>query len=286
MKTVLSIQSHVAYGYVGNRAAVFPLQRMGIDVHTINTVQFSNHTGYGAWTGQVFDKDHIQELIDGLAARGALDNLDAVLSGYLGDPALGQIVVDTVAKLHKHKPELIYCCDPVMGDTGRGFFVNEKIPPFFKDTAMPQTNIATPNQFELTALTGQDIHTRADAIKACRLLHENGPQTILLTSLITEETKDGEIGMMLSCASGDKWMLNTPRVELHPEPNGAGDMSAALLLGYILLGNEPKAALEKLSSNIYDVFKNTAKEGSRELALIQSQDSFMDNTQHFTAKKL
>src|SRR5688572_24371027 len=123
MKKILSIQSHVAYGYVGNRAAVFPLQLLGYDVIAINTVQFSNHTGYGKWTGMVFEDRHIGDIVAGLEENGALDEVDAVLSGYLGDAALGGIVLDAVCRIRAHRPDMIYCCDPVMGDTGRGFFV-------------------------------------------------------------------------------------------------------------------------------------------------------------------
>lgn len=286
MKTVLSIQSHVAYGYVGNRAAVFPLQRMGIDVHVINTVQFSNHTGYGKWTGHVFDQDHIQDLIEGLKHRGVFENLDAILSGYIGGQPLGEIVIDTVKEAKKSSQNLIYCCDPVMGDTGKGFYVDDNIPPFFRDIAIPNTQIVTPNQFELTALTGKEIKSLNDAIDACKALHDKGPQKILLTSLVTDETDENEIGILLSQKDGKRYLVHTPRLSLSPEPNGAGDMSAALFLGYILLGDSPKTALEKLASNIHNVFLNTEKEGSRELALIQSQDEFMKNTLHFEATEL
>src|SRR3989338_1967688 len=124
---ILSIQSHVATGYVGNRAAVFPLQRLGCEVTFINTVQFSNHTGHGRWTGQIFSADHVQDVLNGLWQLGTMDTLDAVLSGYLGAAEIGNIILNTVAALKDKNPHLLYCCDPVIGDEGRGIYVKPDV---------------------------------------------------------------------------------------------------------------------------------------------------------------
>jgi len=286
MKTILSIQSHVAYGYVGNRAAVFPLQLQGHDVITINTVQFSNHTGYGQWTGQIFDPAHIEDLLKGIEARGAFKTIDAVLSGYLGDANLGNVVLDTVAKIRAINPNLIYCCDPVMGDTGRGFFVRDTIPPFFRDRAVPSASIATPNQFELNALTGVEIKTRDDALRACRTLHDRGTKIVVVTSLETAETESGTIQMLTSHTDGRKWIVTTPRLPLDPTPNGAGDLTAALYLGHTLNGATPDKALSLTASGVFDVFRATRDAGTRELALIPSQDRIKKPSKIFKAKKL
>ena len=125
---ILSIQSWVAYGHVGNASAVFPLQRLGAEVWAVNTVQFSNHTGYGAWTGQVFTGEQVAAVIDGIAARGALARCDAVLSGYMGDAGIGAAILDAVARVRAAQPGGVYCCDPVIGDEGRGVFVRPGIP--------------------------------------------------------------------------------------------------------------------------------------------------------------
>lgn len=268
MKQILSIQSHVAFGHVGNAAAVFPLQRLGHEVIAINTVQFSNHTGYGDWTGQVFSADHISELFTGLEKRGALKSIDALLTGYLGDPAIGEIILSHLPK------DVPWCCDPVMGDVGRGFFVREGIPDFFKSRALPRARIITPNQFELEYLAGQTIQTLADARNACREIHEAGPEIILLTSLIHDEAKEDEIQMLASARSGEQYLVTTPWLPLDPAPNGAGDCTAALFLGHYVNGEKLETMLSKTAASILGLFEETQKAGSRELALIAAQEHF------------
>lgn len=283
MKTILSIQSHVAYGYVGNRAAVFPLQLMGYEVITVNTVQFSNHTGYGSWTGEVFDPRHIEDVIAGIEERRALDKIDAVLTGYMGNPLLGDIILNTVSKIRKTNPGLIYCCDPVMGDTGRGFFVADGIPDYFKDKGIAQASVITPNQFELSYLSGVDIQTRDDAVKACNAVHDKGTEIVLITSLETSETKTDEIQMLVSQKDGQQWLVTTPKLDLDPAPNGAGDMTAALFLGRTLAGESVEKALQNMAASVFDVFEKTKFLNQRELAIIQAQDCFKIDTSPFEA---
>lgn len=284
MKKILSIQSHVAYGYVGNRAAVFPLQLLGYDVIAVNTVQFSNHTGYGAWTGTVFEARHIAEIIDGLAERGVLEQVDAVLSGYLGDAGLGAVVLDAVRRVRAHKPDALYCCDPVMGDTGRGFFARPEIPPFFRDHALGAAHVLTPNQFEAQALTGVTITTRDDAVKACAALHDAGVHLAVITSLETTETPDGTIQMLAAHRDGRRWIVTTPRLDLDPMPNGAGDLTAALLTGHLLRGCAPDEALALTAGSVHKIFAETRRRGQRELALIPAQDALKNPPDTFHAE--
>lgn len=271
MKKILSIQSHVAFGYVGNRAAVLPLQRLGYDVIAINTVQFSNHTGYGGWTGEVFGAEHIGEILGGLEERGVLSQIDGLLTGYLGDPAVGDLIVRSISRL---PPSVTWLCDPVMGDVGRGFFAQPGIPEFFKSRALPKAKIITPNQFELDYLSGLPIETLEDARNACRRVHEAGPEIILLTSLIHDKIRDDEIQMLASARSGEQYLATTPRLPLDPAPSGAGDCTAALFLAHILNGETLPDALSKTAAGIFALFEETQKAGTRELALIQAQDSF------------
>lgn len=271
MKQILSIQSHVAFGYVGNRAAVFPLQRLGHDVIAINTVQFSNHTGYGDWTGDVFSAEHVEKVLAGLEKRGVLEKVEGLLTGYLGDPAIGEIILSTLQKL---SPSVTWLCDPVMGDVGRGFFVKDGIPQYFKSRALPHARIITPNQFELDYLAGMTIKTLEDARNACREIHEAGPETILLTSLIHDETRDDEIQMLASSKSGAQYLVTTPRLPLDPAPNGAGDCTAALFLAHSLNGLPLDQSLSKTAASVFALFEETMKAGSRELAMIKAQDHF------------
>ena len=271
MKTVLSIQSHVAYGHVGNSAAVFPLQRMGIEVMAVHTVQFSNHTGYGSWTGQVFDAAHIRDILRGIEERGALEKVDALLTGYMGAPAMADVIFELKSKLARHA---LWVCDPVMGDTDRGIFVHQDIPKIFRDHVTKQADIMTPNQFELEVLSGHKIKTLADAKTACKVLHDKGVKIVLVTSLIHDATKQGTIEMIVSEKGDAVHQVVTPMLPLDPAPNGAGDATAALFTAYLLHGHTSAEALIRTASGIFAIFEATQKSGGRELALVQAQESF------------
>ncbi len=286
MKTILSIQSHVAYGHVGNCAAVFPLQLMGFEVITVNTVQFSNHAGYGSHTGQVFAPRHIEDILAGIEERGLFPQIDAVLTGYMGDAALGSIVIDTVNKIRQSNPSVLFCCDPVMGDVESGFYVPEDLQVFFMEDALQKADIITPNLFELSYLAGTQIKTLGDARAACAAAHEKGPETVLLTSLMTVETAADDIQMLVSRKDGSAWLVTTPKLALDPAPNGAGDMTAALFTGHILAGEPAEKALEQTAASVFGVFEKTAFLDQRELALIPAQDCFTAAGGAFKAEKI
>lgn len=285
MPSILSIQSHVAYGYVGNRAAVFPLQRLGIDVTAINTVQFSNHSGYDTFEGEVFSPAHIQSIIQGLEARGVLAHIDGLLTGYMGDPALGTVLLDLAHTLKTSRPEVLYCCDPVIGDIDHGMFVRPGVGEFFRDHLVAVADIVTPNLFELEYLTGMPVRTLAQVSAACDALLARGPKIILVTSAIVDETPADTIEMMVHTPQA-RYRVQTPRLILNPMPNGAGDLAAALFLGHLLLGQRPEQALEALANSIFGIFVRTQKAETRELALIAAQDELVHPTHHFHVRKL
>ena len=162
----------MAYGHVGNSAAVFPLQRLGHEVWPVITVHFSNHTGYGAWRGPLLDPDDVREVIAGIDDRGALAGVDAVLSGYQGDSAVGAVILDAVARVKSLNPNAVYCCDPVMGDVGRGMFVRPGIPEFMRDTVVPAADILTPNHFELDFLAGVDTTSMDEVLAAVEVVRD------------------------------------------------------------------------------------------------------------------
>jgi pyridoxine kinase len=280
---LLSIQSHVAYGHVGNAAAVFPLQRLGIEVWPIHTVQFSNHTGYGAWTGRVFDGATINELIGGIAERGALPRCDGVLSGYMGGADIGSAILDAVAAVKAANPDAQYCCDPVIGDVGRGVFVRPGIPEFMRDHAARRADVITPNQFELEYLAGRTTATLADAIAAVEAVHAMGPRAILVTSLHNEETPDDAVDLMASTAQG-RWRIRTPKLPI--SINGAGDAIAALFFAHYMQTGSAAEALARAASSIFGILKRTSEAGSREILLIEAQDEIAAPTRLFAVEPL
>ena len=280
---ILSVQSWVAYGHVGNAAAVFPMQRLGHEVWAINTVQFSNHTGYGAWKGQVFPARAIGELVDGIAERGALPDCDAVLSGYMGDAAIGVAILDAVGRVRQANPEALYCCDPVIGDVGRGVFVREGIAEFMRERAVPAADIVTPNHFELELLTGLQARTARETTQAIEALHRRGPRVVLVTSFIGEDTPSDSLDLLAS-AEGRRWRVRTPRLPL--TINGAGDAIAALFLVHYLANGSAVHALVKASSSIYSLLKQTADAGSRELLLVAAQQELISPGWRFEAEPI
>jgi pyridoxine kinase len=281
---ILSIQSHVAYGHVGNRAAVFPLERLGYEVWPINTVQFSNHTGYGSWKGEVFTGAHVELVWSGVKERGALASCEAVLSGYMGSAEIGTAVLAAVDDVRAANPGALYCCDPVMGDYGRGFFVDEGIPDFMASQAMRWADIVTPNQFEAEALSGLVISDAESAKRAAEALHEMGPRIVLITSFLPEGEGDSAISMFLSDGK-ESAVISTPRLPLDPAPNGAGDLCAALFLGRYLESRDSRTALELMTDSVYSVLERCLAEGSRELCLVQAQDAIADPPRRFSSKR-
>jgi pyridoxine kinase len=273
---ILSIQSWVAYGHVGNASAAFPLQRLGAEVWAVNTVQFSNHTGYGAWTGQVFTGEQVSSLIDGIEARGALPRCDAVLSGYMGDAGIGTAILDAVARVRTLNPAAVYCCDPVIGDEAEGVYVRRDIPGFMRDRAVPAADLATPNLFELEHLTGQGARTLDAARQAVAWLQgtmrADGLRSVLLSSLRTEATPDDAIDMLVGEA-GAFHLLRTPLLPLCI--SGAGDALAALYLYHRLTTGSAAAALSAAGSSIHGLLRRTAEQAAPEILMVAAQEEFV-----------
>ena len=280
---ILSIQSHVAFGHVGNASAVFPMQRLGVEVWPIHTVQFSNHTGYGAWKGRVFDGGMIDEVMEGIAERGVLPSCDGVLSGYMGSADIGHAILQSVERVRAANPKALYCCDPVIGDVGRGVFVRPGIPEFMREQAVPAADIVTPNQFELELLTDIEVRTIADAHRAVETLRDGGPKVVLVTSLTTDETPDDAIDMMAADAKG-AFRVRTPKLDV--SVNGAGDAIAALFFVHYLREQSAAAALAKASASIFGLLKRTKDAGAREILTVAAQDEFVTPTHQFVPEAL
>jgi pyridoxine kinase len=280
---ILSIQSHVAYGHVGNAAAVFPLQRMGVEVWPIHTVQFSNHTGYGSWKGRVFDADMISEIVTGIEQRGVLGECDGILSGYMGSSDIGEAVLDAVTTVKRANPAGKYCCDPVIGDVGRGIFVRDGIPEFMKNKAVPAADVITPNQFELNYLSKRTSNTLLQARDAVKAVHGLGPRTVLVTSLHTDETPGDSIDLLAS-NEGACFILRTPKLPL--AVNGAGDAIAALFFAHYLSSGDISDALSRAASSVFGVLAKTVGTDSGEIQLVAAQDEIVNPSRLFEVKAL
>ena len=274
---LISIQSHVAYGHVGNSAAVFALQRLGCEVWPVHTVQFSNHTGYGAWKGETFDADLIRDVVDGIADRGVLGACDGVLSGYIGAVATGEAILDAVGKVKAANANACYCCDPVIGNRERGVFVRPGIAEFMRRRAVPAAQIVTPNHFELDQLAGRATRNLADILSAIDGIHAVGPGAVLVTSVRSSETPDDAFDVIAS-GSGGRYLVRTPK--LATPANGAGDLAAALFFFHYLRSGSIAEALGNAISSVFGVLRATR--GAPEILLVEAQQELVAPSERFT----
>jgi pyridoxine kinase len=279
---IMSIQSCVSYGHVGNSAVTFPLQRLGVDVYPIHTVLFSNHTGYGEWKGQVVETTLVQDIFTGVKERGVLSNCHALLTGYMGSKELGLVMMHAYAELKKLNSNLIYCCDPVIGDIGRGIFVREGIPNFFKNEILQYADIITPNHFELEYLSDTVIHDVPSAIAAAKKLMKKGPKIVVVTSLRLNQSQDNI--HVLAVNSKNAFMVTTPMLPV--TLNGTGDITAALFTHFFLKTKNIKLALERSISRVYSIISKTLENGSRELLLVGAQKQLVAPEYSFKSIKI
>jgi pyridoxine kinase len=281
LQPILSIQSHVVLGHVGNSAAVFPLQRLGREVWPLMTVQFSSHTGYAGWRGRAFDAGLIDECVGGLQAIGALSRCAGLLTGYLGKPEIGEAALRALAGIRAVNSEAAYACDPVIGDVGRGSYVAAGVGDFFRDRALPLATIATPNAFELEWLTGERACNLEAARHAIAALMERGPRVVVVKSLALDDTPEDALDMLAGDEAGF-WRLRTPKLPI--AVNGAGDLFAALFLHHWLDTRATRAALSRAASSVHAVVTATEAAGSRELALVAAQNELVGPSRIFAAE--
>jgi pyridoxine kinase len=276
---VLSIQSGVVYGHVGNAAAQFCLQRLGHAAWRIDTVRFSNHPGHGGFAGEVATAGEIDRLVAALDARGWLGSCAALLSGYLGAADQGPAVLEAARRVKAANTDALWLLDPVIGDHGR-VFVKPGIPEFMRDAAVPLADIVTPNVFELSWLTGMSSDGITDAISAARRLRATGPRTVVVTGI--PDAAGGIATLCLHEAGVD--LVTTPRVDV--AVNGTGDSFAALFLARLLTTRDIAASLAHAASAVYALLERTAAAGARELLLVEAQDVLVSPIPAFAARRI
>jgi pyridoxine kinase len=276
--TILSIQSSVAYGHVGNSAVTFPLMRMGVEVWPVITVHFSNHTGYESWRGPLLSAADLSSVVRGIDERGVLGDVDAVLSGYQGGEDIGAMILEAVALVKQRNPAAIYCCDPVLGDKDRGSYVRPGIAEFMRQHVVPAAQIITPNQFELTTLTGLPVSTMDDVLNGADAVRSMGPEVVLITSVVRQDGPPDTIEMVAVDGTG-AWLVATPR--LPRTFTGSGDVTAAIFLATVLRAWDLPRTLAHTAAVIYGVLKITNDLGRTELALIAAQDELIHPSHAF-----
>jgi pyridoxine kinase len=278
--SVISIQSQVAFGHVGNSAAVFPMQMHGIDVIAVPTTLLSNRPGYPTLRGRVLDAQLVADLLLGIEERGAVDHASMILSGYLGSPEIAVVVADFVERARVRNPALRYACDPVLGDRDRGLFVPASIPPLVRDRLCPLADIITPNHFEFEWLAGVKATTTDQMIALAQGLLARGPSTIVVTSAELAGTPIGEIDT-LAVERSSAFRVRTPKLPI--SPNGTGDLFAALYVSARVRDQDTPDALAHAASAIFAVLERTAARGTAEMRIVESADQLIHPQRRFDA---
>lgn len=282
---LLAIQSHVVFGHAGNSAAVFPMQRVGVNVWPLNTVQFSNHTQYGQWTGKVLAPEQIPALVEGISNIGELGNCDAVLSGYLGSADQGRAILSVVQRVKQANPRALYLCDPVMGHPEKGCIVPAQVSEFLLEEAVAAADLLCPNQLELDSFAGRRAQSLEDCVGMARELLVRGPKMVLVKHLAYAGKNPDDFEMLLVTAEGS-WHLQRPLLAFPRQPVGVGDLTAGLFLARLLLGDEPVAAFEFTAAAVHEVLLETQGCGSYELEVVRAQDRIVHPRLRFEARKL
>ncbi|RGE22476.1 pyridoxal kinase PdxY [Leucobacter sp. wl10] len=279
----LSIQSSVSYGHVGNSAAVFPLQRIGVEVMPVHTVCFSNHTGYGAWRGPLMSGEDVREIVTGIEERGGLERVDAVLSGYQGGDSIGDAILDAVARVKHHSPDAVYACDPVLGNAKSGCHVAPEVQDLIRDRVVPHADLITPNQFELGFITGTSPDTLDSTLESADAARDLGPSTVLVTSVERPDRPEGTIEMLAVTGEG-AWLAQTPHLPF--KVNGSGDVTAALFTAHFRRTRDAADALARTTASVFALLERTLAAGSRELQLIAAQESYAHPDLRFDARRV
>lgn len=283
MRTVLSIQSAVAYGHAGNSSAVFPMQRAGVNVWPVYTVNFSNHTGYDTWRGPMIAAEDVAAVVQGVDERNALTTVDAVLSGYQGSADMGQVILNAVALVKERNPDALFCADPVMGDVGRGFYARPGIPEFMRDHVVDAADIITPNLFELEFLVGRSTQTMDDVLRAAEELRRRGPATVLVTSVVAEDMDTAPL-RMVAVGQGGAFVVETPLLDR--QFTGSGDLTTAMFLTHWLKTGDLSQTLSRTASIVYSILEETTASGESELALVAAQENVISPRHSFEATRL
>lgn len=274
---VLSIQSQVIFGHVGNNAGVFPLQRQGVEVWPVPTGLLAFNPSYGPPAHRPTEPAELDAWIAALQIRPEWRQIDAVLLGWLGNPRTAEAALRAALAVKAANPKAIFLCDPVMGDSDSGLYVQDSLPPFIRDHLLRHADIATPNGFELEYLTGSKIEDLPAALAACDALRAKGPQTVIATTLKRRDGGQNQgVGMLeaLLVNRDGAWLCGVPDLGENL-PKGAGDLFASLFLARLLKGRTPKKAMLFAMAGTYALLRDALERKAPEMRLEMKQDDLI-----------
>lgn len=257
---VLSIQSQVAFGHVGNSAAATPMRLAGVEVVEVPTTLLSNHPHYPTMRGQVLGAELVADLLLGLEERGLPSRAAAVLTGFMGSAATAEVVGAFIARAKATNPGLVYACDPVMGDADLGFFAPPDLRAAFAARLVPLADVVFPNAFELEALSGLAIASAADVAAARAGL---GVAAIVATSVPVPGEADRIATVTATAAGLDQ--VEHPRLSVRPA--GTGDLLAGLTIALHVRGMVLPAAVARAADALALVLRHTAPDDWAEMPI-------------------
>ena len=184
MKQILSIQSAVTCGFVGNSVAAPVITTLGMQPLLIDTISLAAHPGYGTIAGGPADQTQFSAILEALTTLRVLPQINSVVTGYLGDARQADPIHSMIRGWQAERPDGVYILDPVLGDGGR-LYVDTAVVDQIRQKLLPRAHIATPNQFELGLLTESQINSVHDAIKAAKTLLQQHPhlQAVIATGI-------------------------------------------------------------------------------------------------------
>lgn len=274
-KAVLVISSHVVRGTVGNRAVAFALEALGHPSWVLPTVTLAWHPGHGAATRIIASDMDFSALCADLANAPWRQEIAGVISGFMANEKQVEAIGNLISGLKKSNPDLVYLCDPVIGDftqddvtipygrNGR-LYVDRPVADAIRDILLPLADITTPNLFELGWLDGEtSAETQSQMLLQARdLAKKNSIGNLLVTSV--PGLMRGNIGSVL--VSGSNALMSEHKALANP-PNGLGDLTSALFMSHQLTGDSPEKTLEKTTASVFEILARTARDNIDELAL-------------------
>ena len=282
--TIISAQSHVSYGYVGNSAAVFALRRLGHEVCPVHTALLAHHPGYGSFNGALTPPETVSAILEGLQLIGVYTECSALLSGYLGSVKTGEAVLGAWREIQNAAPDAVYCCDPVIGDVAEGVYVDPALPDFFRERALPKATAAIVNVFEAGFLTGEEVTDVASAIHAADQICSLGPVMTIVTSVRVEERGGGQSVGNLYVDPDGIWLARSSRIDL--KAKGPGDFLTALWLGRFVQTRDGIDALRFAVGGAQMVIENANVCGSVELPIVETAEAWLSHSQDVPIERL
>jgi pyridoxine kinase len=262
---VISIQSQVVHGHVGNSAAVYPMQAAGVTVAAVPTAILSNHPHYPTMRGRVLDVGLVTDLLRGVEERGLIERAAVLVTGYLGSPEIAERVAHFAAMAVQRNPGLVYLCDPVMGDDDLGVFVADGMTEIFRDRLVPLASIVTPNQFELELLAERTARDVDGLLAAGRIIVDRGCPAVLATGCTLADTSAGQVETIL-CQAGALSRIATPRLPIRP--CGTGDLLTGLVAAHLAKSASLQTAMRGAVEGTYAVLERTCRANAAEMCLL------------------